>query len=136
MINPTKLIRSAGVLKQKRITLPRAANPTTRGIDKGHFAVYTCDEIRFVLPLGYLKNDIFQELLKVAEDEYGLQTDGPIRLPFEATFIKYMIFLIERSVCNGIEKALLMSIITPEKCLLSSNIQLEPSESQVPVSSF
>ncbi|KAL4572820.1 hypothetical protein LXL04_019606 [Taraxacum kok-saghyz] len=128
MINPKKLIRSAAGLK-------RAANHTTGGI-KGHFAVYTSDEIRFVMPLGYLKNDIFQEVLKVAEDEYGLQTDGPIRLPFEATFMKYMIYLIERCVCNDIEKALLMSIITSERRLSNSNIQLEHSEPQVPVSSF
>ncbi|KAJ9550314.1 hypothetical protein OSB04_014359 [Centaurea solstitialis] len=121
---PKKLIRMA-TLRQKRIT------------NKGHFTVYTSDAIRFVMPLGYLKNDIFQELLKVAEDEYGLQIDGPIRVPFEATFMEYMISLIERCVCNDVEKALLVSIITSERRLSNSNVQLEQSHHpQVPISGF
>ncbi|KAI3515217.1 hypothetical protein L1887_14006 [Cichorium endivia] len=123
-------------LSQKRMTFPRSANGTIRGTDKGHFAVYTSDEIRFVMPLSYLKNDIFQELLKVAEDEYGLQTDGPIRIPFKATFMKYIISLIERCVCNDIEKELLKSIIASESCLLNSDFQLEHGQPQVPISSF
>ncbi|KVI04018.1 Auxin responsive SAUR protein, partial [Cynara cardunculus var. scolymus] len=126
---PKKLIRMA-TLRQKRFTFPRAANGTTRGIDKGHFTVYTSDEIRLVMPLCYLKNEVFLELLKVAEDEYGLQIDGPIRLPFEATFMEYMISLTERCVCNDLEKTLLMSIITSERWLSNSNIQLEQSHPQ------
>lgn len=64
--------------------------------DKGCFVVYTSDEMRFVVPLNYLKNDIFQELLEIAEEEYGSQSGGPIRLPFKATFIQYKVSLIER----------------------------------------
>lgn len=133
MLSPKKLIKMAS-LRQKRIPSPRA--DPTRSVDKGYFAVYTSDEIQFVMPLGYLKNDIFQELLKVAEDEYGLQTDGPIRLPFEATIMKYMISLIERCVCNDLEKALFMSIITSEMCFSNSNIQLEQNHPKVPISSY
>ncbi|GJT33502.1 auxin responsive SAUR protein [Tanacetum coccineum] len=47
--------------------------------------------------LGYLKNDLFQELLEMAEEEYGLQRDGPIRLPLRADFMQYTISHIERT---------------------------------------
>ncbi|KAF5778518.1 putative small auxin-up RNA [Helianthus annuus] len=124
MISAKKLIRTA-TLRQKGIT--------SRKIDKGHFAVYTSDETRFVMPLSYLKNDIFQKVLMVAGDEYGSQPDGPIRLPFEATFMKYIISLIERCVCNHLQKELLTSIITSEMC---SSIQVEQNHHQVPISSF
>ena len=49
--------------------------------DKGHFVVYTTDKRRFVVPLMYLNNEIFRELLKMSEDEFELPNDGPITLP-------------------------------------------------------
>ncbi|XP_031285185.1 auxin-responsive protein SAUR68-like [Pistacia vera] len=52
--------------------------------EKGHFVVYTTDQKRFVFPLMYLNNDIFLELLKVSEEEFGLSSDGPITLPCDA----------------------------------------------------
>ena len=56
----------------ERISLPRA----TAEVDvescskaslagKGHFAVYTIDQNRFVIPMAYLSNDIFRELKMV-----------------------------------------------------------------------
>ncbi|KAJ0077070.1 hypothetical protein Patl1_35789 [Pistacia atlantica] len=48
--------------------------------EKGHFVVYTIDQKRFMFPLMYLNNDIFLELLKVSEEEFGLSSDGPITL--------------------------------------------------------
>ncbi|KAI3795606.1 hypothetical protein L1987_38262 [Smallanthus sonchifolius] len=127
MMSAKKLIRTA--------TLRKKGN-TTRKTDKGHFAVYTSDEVRFVMPLSYLKNDIFQKLLMVAGDEYGLQPNGPIRLPFEATFMKYIISLIDRCVCDDFENALLISIITSEMCSSSLGIRLEQNRLNVPISSF
>ncbi|KAG9443216.1 hypothetical protein H6P81_019070 [Aristolochia fimbriata] len=37
--------------------------------EKGHFVVYSVDEVRFEVPLIHLSNAIFQELLKMSEDE-------------------------------------------------------------------
>lgn len=133
MISAKKLIRTA-TLRQKGIASPRAG--ATKKIGKGHFVVYTSDETRFVMPLSYLKNDILQKVLMVAGDEYGLQPDGPIRLPFEAGFMKYILSLIERCVCNDLEKALVISIITSEMCSSNTTIQLEKNHPQVVISSF
>ncbi|THG18036.1 hypothetical protein TEA_019430 [Camellia sinensis var. sinensis] len=97
MISSKKLIKMArkwqkvAAISQKRIIFPR----TTRGVDdadncntstvqKGHFAVYTADQRRFVIPLAYLDTGIFKELLKMAEEEYGLPSHGPITLPCDA----------------------------------------------------
>ncbi|MED6208335.1 hypothetical protein PIB30_044089 [Stylosanthes scabra] len=58
------------------------ANNNSKKIDvpKGHFAVYVGDEDnnmkRFVVPISYLKQPMFQALLKRAEDEFGF--DQPI----------------------------------------------------------
>ncbi|KAL8110842.1 hypothetical protein AgCh_026548 [Apium graveolens] len=39
---------------------------------KGHFVVYVGSEMtRFVVPIAYLKNALFQELLQKAAEDYG-----------------------------------------------------------------
>ncbi|CAH1443529.1 unnamed protein product [Lactuca virosa] len=96
MISPKKLARitrnwqNLAALRPKRIAVPRVAG-CADFFGKGCFVVYTCDEIRFVVPLDYLKNEIFKELLEIAEEEYGSQRDGPIKLPFKATFMQYTV---------------------------------------------
>ncbi|OWM80350.1 auxin-induced protein 15A-like [Punica granatum] len=50
----------------------RAALTTTSNVPKGHFAVYVGEmKRRFVVPLWYLKNPLFQDLLNLAEEEFG-----------------------------------------------------------------
>ncbi|CAK9315961.1 unnamed protein product [Citrullus colocynthis] len=56
------------------------------GVPKGHFVVYVGEEEeerkRFVVPLSYLKNPLFQELLSKAADEFGFEHQfGGITIP-------------------------------------------------------
>ncbi|XP_027361329.1 auxin-responsive protein SAUR64-like [Abrus precatorius] len=78
--------------------------------EKGHFVVYSTDERRFVLPLLYLKKNIFRELFKLAEEEFGLRSNVPLTLPCEAAVIEYVITLTQRDVAKDLEEAVLMSI--------------------------
>ncbi|KAI3446316.1 hypothetical protein Pfo_002981 [Paulownia fortunei] len=107
MINPKKLIIMArqwqkfAALRPKQITFPRSTEDTescssSSTVDKGHFVAYTSDQTRFVIPLAYLQSDIFRELLKIAEEEYGLPRDGPITLPCDPVFMEYALALIRR----------------------------------------
>ncbi|MBA0849483.1 hypothetical protein Goshw_016582 [Gossypium schwendimanii] len=59
--------------------------------DKGHFVVYTADKKRFVIPLSYLNNSIFQELFKMSEEEFGLSSDGPITFPCDSVIMSYIV---------------------------------------------
>ncbi|KAK4797822.1 hypothetical protein SAY86_030148 [Trapa natans] len=50
----------------------RAALAGSSNVPKGHFAVYLGETgRRFVVPLWYLKNPSFQDLLDMAEEEFG-----------------------------------------------------------------
>ncbi|XP_010549559.1 PREDICTED: auxin-responsive protein SAUR66, partial [Tarenaya hassleriana] len=85
MLNAKKLIEMArkwqqrAVLRRKRIASARSST-----VERGCFVVYTSDKRRFVLPITYLTESIFQELLKMSEDEFGLPGNGPITLPCDS----------------------------------------------------
>ncbi|KAI4339624.1 hypothetical protein MLD38_024542 [Melastoma candidum] len=77
-------------------------------VRNGHFAVYTSDSRRFVIPLSFLGNRVIQELFSVSEEEFGIPGDGPIVLPIDATSMEYVISLIRRGL--GLDQeALLVS---------------------------
>ncbi|GJT28773.1 putative zinc finger, CCHC-type containing protein [Tanacetum coccineum] len=113
------------------IAPPRAVNVNDATIvDKGCFVVYSCDGVRFVITIDYLMNDLFQELLEMAVEEYGLQRDGPIRLPLNAALMQYTISHIERQISKELEEELRITI-TSWKCLSTSNMQFEQVQTQL-----
>ncbi|XP_071700867.1 auxin-responsive protein SAUR64-like [Rutidosis leptorrhynchoides] len=84
--------------------------------NKGHFVVYTSDKNRFVIPLRYLNTNIFRELLRISEDEFGLPNNGPITLFCDSSLMTYLINIVDRGLTKELEKALLVSIATSNRC--------------------
>ncbi|CAA7030653.1 unnamed protein product [Microthlaspi erraticum] len=138
MMNTKKLMKIAkkwqqrAALHRKRISFQRSNTTTSSStaVEKGCFVVYTADKIRFPFPLSYLSNSVFQELLKIAEEEFGLPTEGPITLPFDSVFLEYLIKLVERRMDGDTEKALLMSI-SSAKCSLQCSLQRQSTTQQL-----
>ncbi|KAJ0960302.1 hypothetical protein J5N97_001873 [Dioscorea zingiberensis] len=98
-----------------------ACTPTTTSVaHKGHFIVYTSDGKRFMVPLEYLDTRIFQQLLRMSEEEYGLPGDGPITLHCDAVSMEYILLLLKKQVSKDVEKALLSSILVPHQSSCSA----------------
>ncbi|MBA0565741.1 hypothetical protein Golob_010602, partial [Gossypium lobatum] len=76
----------------------------------GHFVVHSSDKRRFVVPLAYLRTKVFQELLRLAEEEFGMPKDGPITLPCDAAVLEYVLSLLQSHVSSTLEKKLLFFI--------------------------
>ncbi|PON36386.1 LOW QUALITY PROTEIN: Small auxin-up RNA [Parasponia andersonii] len=73
---------------------------------------------RFMLPLTYLRHEIFQKLLKISEEEFGLPICGPIILPCDSVFMDSLVSLIQRSeMARNLEKAQLNGINIVSSCL-------------------
>ncbi|KAI5313932.1 hypothetical protein L3X38_043108 [Prunus dulcis] len=71
--------RLPAVIPAKKL-LRRSFSNTNRGasinladVPKGYFAVYVgeSEKQRFVVPISFLNQSVFQELLREAEDEFG-----------------------------------------------------------------
>ncbi|AAG12621.1 putative small auxin-up RNA [Arabidopsis thaliana] len=127
MMNTKKLIKmfrkwqQRAALHRKRISFQRPSTRSTT-VEKGCFVVYTADNTRFAFPISYLSNSVFQEILEISEEEFGLPTGGPITLPFDSVFLEYLIKLIKRRMDGDTEKALLMSI-SSARCSLQKQEQ-------------
>ncbi|KAL8552968.1 hypothetical protein ACS0TY_001585 [Phlomoides rotata] len=115
MISAKKLIKIVPKLQKFQ------RNERSEGgvVDKGHFAIYTADDRRFVVPLTYLNHPVFRQLLKMSEEEYGLPSDGPIVLPCDFIFMDFVICLIRQGRAAHLYEALLKL----NHCTLSSLYQ-------------
>ena len=135
MISTKKLIKMArkwqklAVASRKRISWSRIV------AEKGHFVVYTRDKRRFMIPLAYLRSEIFTELFKMAEEEFGVAGSGPIMLPCDSSFMEYAISMIQRHVSEDLEKALIMSMNTCRYSALSNGLE-EQNNQQKLICSF
>ena len=88
--------------------------------DEGRFVFYTTDQKRFELPLEYLCKNIFLELFRMAAEEFGLSSHGPIRLPCDSVLMNYILLLIHKGMARDLEKALLNAIASTSCCCCSS----------------
>ena len=106
-----------------------------RVADKGHFVVYSSDRRRFVIPLAYLNSEIFRELFQMSEEEFGIQSAGPIILPCDSVFMDYVISFIQRGIAKDLERALIMSIAS-SNCSSSSYFPQEQNNEQLLLCAF
>ncbi|KAH7692255.1 Small auxin-up RNA protein [Dioscorea alata] len=127
---------------KRKISSPRADdtcsdfNPcsTSYVAEKGHFNVYSSEGKRFMVPLAYLDNNIFKELLRISEEEFGLSCDRPITLPCDAASMEYVLSLLRRGVSKEMEMALLSSIFS--SCQSACSVHSVEHTQQIAVCSF
>ncbi|KAH7692259.1 Small auxin-up RNA protein [Dioscorea alata] len=127
---------------KRKISSPRAndtcsdfsACSTSYVAEKGHFNVYSSEGKRFMVPLAYLDNTIFKELLRISEEEFGLPCNGPITLPCDAASMEYVLSLLTRGVSKEMEMALLNSIFS--SCQSTCSMLVVEKPQQLAVCSF
>ncbi|KAJ0963995.1 hypothetical protein J5N97_029117 [Dioscorea zingiberensis] len=128
---------------RRKISSPRAdacsdfnsCSTSSSVAEKGHFNVYTLEGKRFMVPLAYLDNNIFKELLRISEEEFGLPCGGPITLPCDAASMDYVLSLLRRGVAKEMEMALLSSIFISCQSTCSV-LSVEHNPQQLAVCSF
>ncbi|MBA0817380.1 hypothetical protein Gohar_028338 [Gossypium harknessii] len=75
------------------------------------------------------------ELFNLAEEEFGIPSNGHLILPFDSTFMEYAIGLIKGKASKEVEKALIVSIVNG-RCSSSSNLYQQETSQQLPIWSF
>ncbi|KAL2936947.1 Auxin-responsive protein SAUR66 [Bienertia sinuspersici] len=134
MISTKKLVKMARKWQKFAAAGRRKISWSRPVAEQGHFVVYSSDKRRFMIPLAFLKSEIFTALFRMAEEEFGVSNSGPIMLPCNSDFMDYAISMIQRHAAEDLEKALIMSLNTCRYSSLS-NDQHEQNQ-QLFVSSF
>ncbi|RVX12296.1 Auxin-responsive protein SAUR64 [Vitis vinifera] len=117
MISPKKLIRMArkwqkvAALGRKRISLGESIRVWMQTAAARH-------------------HEIFRELFQMSEEEFGIQSDGPIILPCDSVFMDYVISFIQRGIGKDLERALIMSMAS-SNCSSSSYFHQEQNNEQL-----
>ncbi|XP_050211295.1 auxin-responsive protein SAUR66-like [Mercurialis annua] len=62
--------------------------------------VYSADQNRFLLPLEYLNNEIIRELFDMAEDVFGLPSNGRLRYHNGAREVEQSLLISIASSCS------------------------------------
>ncbi|PRQ50120.1 putative small auxin-up RNA [Rosa chinensis] len=140
LLSPKKLIKmtkklqkQVPVIGRKRTTqqtVVRSNKINSTTANKGTFVIYTLDQRRFVLPLSFLCNYIFQELFKMSEEEFGIPSDGPIVLPCDSLLVNYILSLVQLGTSLESEKAILNSIIRLRSSYFLSTVDRELQTTQ------
>lgn len=129
MLSPKRFIKIArklhmnDVMGRKKITSLRGVRgrrPCDTAAEKGTFVIYTLDKARFLLPLSYLSSYIFQELLKMSEEEFGVSSKERIILPCDSLLMNYIVSLVNLGMSIDLEKAIVNSILR-SSCSVSSH---------------
>ncbi|EEF39753.1 conserved hypothetical protein [Ricinus communis] len=147
MISAKKLLKLAkkwqmlAAIRRKRMSLPRTITRIDTSscsipakAEKGCFVVYSADQKRFLLPLEYLNNEVVSELFDIAEEVFGMPSNGPLTLPCDAELMEYAISLIKQKVSREVEQALLTSIAS--SCSSSFHLQHQATIHHLPICSF
>ncbi|XP_031505683.1 protein SMALL AUXIN UP-REGULATED RNA 9-like [Nymphaea colorata] len=71
-------------------------------VPKGYLAVCAGKEMkRFIIPTDYLSHYAFVELLKEAEEEFGFQNEGVLRIPCDADVFERILKMVEEDDGDG-----------------------------------
>ncbi|KAF8406534.1 hypothetical protein HHK36_008622 [Tetracentron sinense] len=98
-IHPPGIIHAKKILRRSLSYVSQSASTAT-DVPKGHFGVYVRETYkkRFVVPISYLNQPSFQELLSFAKEEYGFDHPmGSLTIPCNEDVFLNLTSLLNRS---------------------------------------
>ncbi|XP_023524404.1 auxin-responsive protein SAUR32-like [Cucurbita pepo subsp. pepo] len=107
-------------MKFLKRTLSAGCDVSGASVPKGSLAVSVGEEQkRFVIPTQYLGHPAFEILLREAEEEFGFQQTGVLRLPCEVTVFEHVVRLVERKEGDLFGGEEVLSLCSLESLLLT-----------------
>ncbi|KAL2512413.1 SAUR-like auxin-responsive protein family [Abeliophyllum distichum] len=97
-IRMSLIIQSKQLLRRSSLTINRETS-IAADVPKGHFAVYVgeSEKKRFVIPISYLNQPSFQDLLSQAEEEFGFDHPmGGLTIPCRENIFIDLTFRLSR----------------------------------------
>ncbi|OIW14612.1 hypothetical protein TanjilG_32954 [Lupinus angustifolius] len=97
--------KRTNILK-RTLSLSESDGGSCNMVPKGYFAVCVGIELkRFVIPTEYLGHQAFHKLLREAEEEFGFEQTGVLRIPCEVSVFENILMIVSSQKCRfSVEK--------------------------------
>ncbi|CBI18456.3 unnamed protein product, partial [Vitis vinifera] len=120
-----QILKNIKFLKKTLSFTDTSSMLSTEVVPKGFLAVCVGKELkRFIIPTEYLGHQAFGVLLREAEEEFGFQQEGVLKIPCEVAVFEKILEVVE-------EKRDHVFFLNAEKemigCCSSSDCELTPS---------
>ncbi|KAI4337449.1 hypothetical protein L6164_015864 [Bauhinia variegata] len=90
---------------KRTLSLSDREGGSSNVVPKGYLAVCVGEELkRFIIPTDYLGHQAFQILLREAEEEFGFQQTGVLRIPCEVSVFESILKMVERKDKSSIQE--------------------------------
>ncbi|KAK7260741.1 hypothetical protein RIF29_27032 [Crotalaria pallida] len=94
--------KSIKFLKRTLSLSERDGGSSSNVVPKGYLAVCVGEELkRFIIPTEYLSHQAFQILLREAEEEFGFQQTGVLRIPCQVSVFESILKMVEEKKDNN-----------------------------------
>ncbi|XP_008781914.2 auxin-induced protein 6B-like [Phoenix dactylifera] len=96
-VAPKSNSKSIKFLK-RTLSFSDASSALSGDVPKGYLAVCVGEEMqRFVIPTEYLSRRAFAVLLREAEEEFGFQQEGVLRIPCEVSVFESILKVVKKN---------------------------------------
>ncbi|KAG1326843.1 auxin-induced protein 6B-like [Cocos nucifera] len=96
-VAPKSNSKSIKFLKRTLSFSDASSSALSGDVPKGYLAVCVGEEMqRFVIPTQYLSHRAFAVLLREAEEEFGFQQEGVLRIPCEVSLFESILKVVEK----------------------------------------
>ncbi|KAE9609177.1 hypothetical protein Lal_00020085 [Lupinus albus] len=97
--------KRSNILK-RTLSLSESDGGSCNMVPKGYLAVCVGIELkRFVIPTEYLGHQAFHKLLREAEEEFGFEQTGVLRIPCEVSVFETILKIVSTQKCRfNVEK--------------------------------
>ncbi|XP_010928766.1 auxin-induced protein 6B-like [Elaeis guineensis] len=96
-VAPKSNSKSIKFLK-RTLSFSDTSSASSGDVPKGYLAVCVGEEMqRFVIPTEYLGHRAFAVLLREAEEEFGFQQEGVLRIPCEVSVFESILKVVEKN---------------------------------------
>ncbi|XP_061339366.1 protein SMALL AUXIN UP-REGULATED RNA 9-like [Gastrolobium bilobum] len=103
--NNSNSSRSINFLKRTLSMSEREGGISSNVVPKGYLAVCVGENLsRFVIPTEYLGHQAFHLLLREAEEEFGFEQTGVLRIPCEVSVFESILKIVEGKDKFSIQK--------------------------------
>ncbi|ONK68133.1 uncharacterized protein A4U43_C05F7790 [Asparagus officinalis] len=95
-VAPKSNSKSIKFLKRS-LSLSKTSPALCSSVPKGFLAMCVGEEMkRFVIPMEYLRHRAFTVLLQEAEEEFGFEQEGVLRIPCDVSMFESIVEMVEK----------------------------------------